>query len=42
MSLHEWMECGKILLVGGLICETLGNSLSMGWIRERGEGKGSL
>jgi hypothetical protein len=34
------MECEKLLLVGGVICETLGNILSMGGIRERGEGKG--
>jgi hypothetical protein len=41
VSLQEWMACEKILLVGGVICETLGNSLSMGGIRERREGKNS-
>jgi len=42
VSLHEWMACGKRLLVDGLMCETLGNSISMGAICEKGEGKGSL
>jgi hypothetical protein len=41
VSIQEWMVCGKILLVGGVICETSGNILIMGGIRERGEGKGS-
>jgi hypothetical protein len=42
VSLQEWMACGKLLLVGGLTCETFVNSLIMRGIRERGEGKGSL
>jgi hypothetical protein len=41
VSLHEWMACGKFLFINGVICETQGNSLSMGGICERGEGKGS-
>jgi hypothetical protein len=41
VSLQECMACKKLLLVCGVICETLGNSLSMGGIHERGEGNGS-